>query len=233
MNRKDFFQKETAEIKRNEIINSLNNNTIEVLNEKYLWISKINDNERDRNEGLRKKAEILLGLHIGFASLLLSGFIFNIFPEFTSKFNALFTATILIITFGSIILGIYYSLKVGAIPRFINVLDPTLVFEPHQSNESWLKEVIAETLIVYKKNLDPIKSNAFRTRLSFDFLIFSTFFVIITFVVTKIYKLIENEINFIEFYIIGGFLGFFLLIILITILTNKPRDYEKSDGEPK
>ena len=49
MNRKDFFQKETAEIKRNEIINSLKNDPIEVLNEKYLWISKINDNESDRN----------------------------------------------------------------------------------------------------------------------------------------------------------------------------------------
>jgi hypothetical protein len=226
VNRKDFFQKKTAEIKRNEIINSLNNNTIEVLNEKYLWISKINDNERDRTEGLRKKAEILLGLHIGFASLLLSGFIFNIFPEFNSKFNALFTATILIFTFGSIILGIYYSLKVGGIPRFTNVLDPTLVFEHHQSNESWLKEVIAETLIVYKKNLNTISSNAFRTRLSFDFLIFSIFAVIIAFVVTEICKLIGKEINFVEFIIIGGLLGFFLLFIIRKILTTKPRSYE-------
>ena len=112
MNRKDFFQKETAEIKCNEIIDSLKNDTIEVLNEKYLWISKINDNERDRYEGLRKKAEILLGLHIGFASLLLSGFIFNIFPEFTSKFNVFFAAAIFIFIFASIILGIYY-LSIG------------------------------------------------------------------------------------------------------------------------
>lgn len=226
MNRKDFFQKETAEIKRNEIINSLKNDPIEVLNEKYLWISKINDNERDRNEGLRKKAEILLGLHIGFASLLLSGFVFKIFPEFNSKFNVLFIATILIFTFGSIIFGIYYSLKVGGIPRFINVLDPTLVLEPHQSNESWLKEVIAETLIVYKKNLNTIRLNAFRTRLSFDFLIFSIFAVIIAFVVTEICKLIGKEINFMKFIIIGGLLGFFLLFIIRKILTTKPRNYE-------
>lgn len=226
MNRKDFFQKETAEIKRNEIINSLKNDPIEVLNEKYLWISKINDNERDRNEGLRKKAEILLGLHIGFASLLLSGFVFKIFPEFNSKFNVLFIATILIFTFGSIIFGIYYSLKVGGIPRFINVLDPTLVLEPHQSNESWLKEVIAETLIVYKKNLNTIRLNAFRTRLSFDFLIFSIFAVIIAFVVTEICKLIGKEINFMKFIIIGGLLGFFLLFIIRKILTTKPRSYE-------
>lgn len=227
MNWKDFFQKETAEIKRNEIINSLKNDPIEVLNEKYLWISKINDNERDRNEGLSKKAEILLGLHIGFASLLLSGFISDIFPEFTSKFNVLFTATILIFTFGSIIFGIYYSLKVGGIPRFIHVLDPTLVFEPHQSNESWLKEVIAETLIVYKKNLNTIELNAFRTRLSFDFLIFSIFTVIIAFVVTEICRLIGKEINFIKFIMVGGLLGLFLLFIVRKILTTIPRSYEK------
>ena len=100
------------------------------------------------------------------------------------------------------------------------------MFEPHQSNESWLKKVIAETLIVYKKNLAPIELNAFRTRLSFDFLIVSIFFVIIAFVVIEICKLIVKEINFIEFIIAGGFLGFFLLIIVIKFLTKKPRNYE-------
>ena len=224
MNRKDFFQKEISERERNEIISSLENDTIEVLNEKYIWISKINENERDRNEGFHKKAEILLGLHVGFTTILLSGFVFDIFPKFTSKCNTLFSGIILTFIFGSIILGIYYSLKVGGIPRFFNFLDPTLVLEPHKSDKSWIKEAITETLIVYKKNLDAIGLNAFRTRLSFDFLIVSLFTVIIAFTVTEIN---EKEINFEKYLIFGGIIGFILLSILRKILTNKPRSYEK------
>ena len=174
---------------------------------------------------MHKKAEIILGLHIGFATILLSGFVFDIFPKFTSENNTLFSGIILTFIFGSIILGIYYSLKVGGIPRFINVLDPTLVLEPHKSDKSWIKEAITETLIVYKKNLDVIGLNAFRTRLSFYFLITSLFTVIIAFTVTEISKLNENEINFKEYLIFGGIIGFLLLLILRKILTTKPRSY--------
>ncbi len=226
MNRKKFFQIKTSEIKNTDIIASLNTDTIEVLNEKYQWVSKINESERERNTGLRNMAGILLGLHIGFTSLLLSGSFFNLFTELIKNNSGmLFAASITIFIFGSLFLGIYYSVKVSGVPRLVNVIDPTLSLEPYESCEVWLKGAIAETLIVYKRNLEVIGSNAFRTRLSFDFLILAIFASILAVAMTKT-SLVVEEVNF-TYYIMGGFVGFVLLLIVRYILIEKPRSYEK------
>lgn len=224
MKRTDFFPKEASKIKPNEIIDSLNEDTIEVLNEKYLWVSKINDNESGRIEGLRNKAGVLLGLHIGLASLLLSGSFFNLFSEITkNEWGALFAGCITLFIFGSISMGIFYSLKVGGIPRFANVIDPTLSLESYKSTENWLKMVIAETLIVYKKNLKPIGLGAFWTRLSFDFLISATLTTIIGVLVVKTYTFVADKNISESHLVIGGFVGLVLVIIVKYILVDCPR----------
>lgn len=226
MNRKDFFQKEVSEIKHNDILESLDADPIDVLNEKYLWVSKINENESERNRGLRDKAEILLGIHIGLASLLLSGSFFELFTKFTKNgLGLLFTGVVIIFIFGSILCGSLYSLKVGGIPRFVNVIDPTLSLESYNTNEKWLKDAIAETLMVYKKNLDVIKLNAFRTRLSFDFLMLAVVATLLTLIIVDVSPILADSVlcDFIK----GVFLGVILLIIAWLVLTKKPRSYEK------
>ena len=224
MKHTEFFQTKASKIKRNEIIDSLNEDTIEVLNEKYLWVSKINDNESERNEGLRNKAGVLLGLHIGLASLLLSGSFFNLFSEIKkNEWGALFAGCIILFIFGSISAGIFYSLKVGGIPRFANVIDPTLSLEPYKSTENWLKVVIAETLIVYKKNLEPIELGAFWTRLSFDFLILATLATIMVVLVAKTYTFVADDIISETHLIIGGFAGFVLVLCAKFVLVDCQR----------
>lgn len=221
MNRKDFFLKEASEIKYDDILNSLNTDTIEVLNEKYLWVSKINEYERERNDGLRNMAGILLGLHIGFASLLLSGSFFELFSQFVkNNLGMLFIASISVFIFVSLLFGIYYSVKVSGVPRFVNVIDPTLSLESCKSCEEWLKGAITETLMVYKKNLDLIGSNAFRTRLSFDFLILAISASILAVIIWKIGPLVGVDV-------IGGFIGFILFLVVYYYMTMNPRNYEK------
>lgn len=226
MDKKDFFQKEASEMNRNDIIDSLKSDTNEVLNEKYHWVSKICDNEDNRNNSFRTKAEILLGIHIGFISLLLGGSFFGIFSELMkNNLGMLFTGFILIFISGSPLFGIYYSLKVVGIPSFINVIDPTLSLIPYKSKEDWLKEVIGEILIVYKKNLKMIGSNAFYTRLSFDFLIIGIFAAILAVIVMKSFSFAEQEI-ILSNLIYGGIIGILLFIIIRFFLINKPRGYK-------
>lgn len=212
MKRNEFFLKQASQIKHEELVSSFEENNIEVLTAKYQWVSKINEDEINRYEGFRKKAEILLGFHIGFATLLLSNVIY-IFPRFTSKLT-LFSVFLLIIIFGSILLGIYYSLRVCAVPRFRHFLDISLVLNPHKSEERWIKEAIAEIMIVYKNNLDIISSYSFRTLLSFDFLIISLIATIISFMITNIIILNENTINLNKCFIFGGMLGVLSLFLL-------------------
>ena len=231
MDKKDFFQKEASEINRQDIINSLASDTNEVLNEKYLWVSKICDDEENRNNSFRTKAEILLGIHIGFISLLLGGSFFSIFPEFIkNNLGMLFTGFIIIFIFGSPLFGIFYSLKVVGIPSFINVIDPTLSLKPYKSKEDWLKEVIGDTLMVYKKNLKIIESNAFYTRLSFDFLLIAIFSAILAVIVMKSFSLAEQQIV-LNNLIYGGIIGIIFLLIVKYFLINKPRGYKLGISE--
>lgn len=231
MDKKDFFQKEASEINRQDIINSLASDTNEVLNEKYLWVSKICDDEENRNNSFRTKAEILLGIHIGFISLLLGGSFFSIFSEFIkNNLGMLFTGFIIIFIFGSPLFGIFYSLKVVGIPSFINVIDPTLSLKPYKSKEDWLKEVIGDTLMVYKKNLKIIESNAFYTRLSFDFLLIAIFSAILAVIVMKSFSLAEQQIV-LNNLIYGGIIGIIFLLIVKYFLINKPRGYKLGISE--
>ncbi|CAD6493105.1 MAG: hypothetical protein DIAAKJNI_00441 [Candidatus Argoarchaeum ethanivorans] len=226
MDKKDFFQKEASEINRKDIINSLVSDANEVLNEKYLWVSKICDNEENRNNSFHTKAEILLGIHIGFISLLLGGSFFSIFSEFIkNNLGMLFTGFIIIFIFGSPLFGIFYSLKVVGIPSFINVIDPTLSLKPYKSKEDWLKEVIGDTLMVYKKNLKIIESNAFYTRLSFDFLLIAIFSAISAVIVMKSFSLAEQQIV-LNNLIYGGIIGIIFFLIVKYYLINKPRGYK-------
>jgi len=226
MDKKDFFQKEASEINRNDIIDSLVSDTSEVLNEKYLWVSKICDNEENRNNSFRTKAEILLGIHIGFISLLLGGSFLSIFSEFIkNNLGMLFTGFIIIFIFGSPLFGIFYSLKVVGIPSFINVIDPTLSLKHYKSKEDWLKEVIGDTLMVYKKNLKIIGSNAFYTRLSFDFLLIAIFSAILAVIVMKSFSLGEQQIV-LNNLIYGGIIGIIFFLIVKYFLIDKTRGYK-------
>lgn len=224
MEQSDFFNKAVT---RNEIIKSLDGDTIEILNEKYLLVSKINENESERNEGVRNKARMFLGLHIGLASILLSGLFFNLFSETKkNEWGALFTGCIIIFIFGSISLGIFYSLKAGGIPRYAHIIDPTLSLKSYKSTENWLKTVIADTLIVYKNNLEIIGLSIFWTRLSFDFLVLATCTTIIGFTFTKFYSFVADK-NISELHlVIGGLSGLILILIGKHILLKKPRGYE-------
>lgn len=226
MDRKCFFQK--SNIERNEILDSLQDDTLDILNEKYLWVSKINENENKRHEGLRNKAGVLLGLHIGFASLLLNGPFFNQFSEFKkTELGLILTVTIVSFIFGAILLGIYYSLKVGAIPRFVNVIDPTLSLESYSSKENWIKEVIVETLLVYKKNLGIIQLNTFRISLSLDFLLYAVFTSILVIIISKACNFISEEVIFETSIILGVCIGIIFIFIARYVSINRQRSYGK------
>jgi hypothetical protein len=191
MNRRDFFQIDASQIDRNELLTSLASDNIDVLKNKYNWLSKIIEDENKRQEGLRNKAGLLLGFHIGFMSLLLNSTFFNLFSKLEEiELGLGFTAVVIVFIFVSIIFGIYFSLKVGIIPSFRNVIDPTLSLEFYESEEKWLTEAITEMLIVYKKNLDRIALDVHCVRLSFRYFLISVFSSISIFVVFNIYNLI-------------------------------------------
>lgn len=227
MNRKHFFQMDVSEIDYNNLFDSLKDDTTGVLNEKYNWVSKINEEENKRHEGLRNKAGLLLGLQIGFASLLLNGSFFDLFNKLEkTELGLELTVTVIVFIFATIFIGIYYSLKVGIIPQFRNVIDPTLSLEFYDSEAEWLKKAITETLIVYKKNLHRIALDASSVRYSFYFILTAVFASILTFIVVNTYNFVTEGVNF-EHLILGLYLGILLVLIAGCKLINEEKDNEK------
>lgn len=191
MNGKDFFQIDASQIDRNELLASLTNDDANVLKGKYNWLLKIIEDENKRQEGLHNKAALLLGFHIGIVSLLLNNTFFDLFSKLKEiELGLELTAVAIVFIFVSIILGIYFSLKVGIIPSFKNVINPTLSLEHYESEEKWLKITITEMLIVYRNNLDRISSDVHYVQLSFRYFLTAVFSTILIFIIFNIYNLI-------------------------------------------
>lgn len=227
MNRKHFFQMDISEIDCNDLLDSLKDDKTGVLKEKYNWVLKINEDENKRHEGLRNKAGLLLGLQIGFASLLLNGAFFDLFYELEkTKLGLELTVAVIVFIFATIFIGIYYSLKVGIIPQFRNVIDPTLSLEFYDSESEWLKKTITETLIVYKKNLHRIALDALSVRRSFYFFLAAVFASILIFIVINTYNFVTEGVNF-KHLLLGLCLGILLVLVVRCKLINEEKDNEK------
>lgn len=226
MDRKDFFKIPSSKVNSQELLKFQEEDSVEVLNEKFKWVSKINDEESGRYTSLRQRADVLLTFHISFASLLLSGTYFGLFSAYINdKTSVLIISAGMFFVLCSIICGAYYSFKVVGVPSFKHFVDPTLALEPYSSQKEWLQKAITEVLIIYKKNLDIIEDIAFKTRLSSDFLVLGMVATLTMLGLAPISPMIKS-IFFVSPSILGGVvIGIAFVFASIYFLICKPRPY--------
>jgi len=231
MDRKKFFSEKSSKVTHEEVLSSLKSNSIDILQENYLWVSKIYDKEAERYNSLRKKSENLLTVHMSILSLLLGGVIVGFIRSLATNWliTLLLIASITCILLANIS-GILYALKVIGVPHFGYVLDPTLVFETHKSKVEWLRKAIAETLVTYKKGTELIGEIGFKTRISFDLLILAISAILFTApLAASIFLFMNAKENFnLNAMITGGIiLGVCFFVLIFYFIRYRPRDYRK------
>lgn len=227
MDRDSFFPMACSEINREDFLDLLKSDSIDVLKDKYDWVKKISDEENKRHEGLRNKAGLLLGFQIGYISFLSNGNFLNTFSEINkTKFGLEFTVSSIVIIYTLMFIAIFYSLTGGITPHLKNVVDPTLSLQYCKSEDEWLRETITEILIIYKKNLKKISLDASRFYLSFKYFIAAVIFSVLTIMIVETCNSITKGINF-EHLIFGFCLGLLVILAIRYFVTNYLTDYEK------
>lgn len=223
MNSKIFFDF-NKELSKKDIIVSLNN-SVEVLEDDYDFISKILENEKERMNYFRSKAELMLTIYLAFISTLLGSSLLGIFSETLTTDDGIififgggiFIAIVSIIGITQLVLIIH--------PKMLYVVDPMIVIKKHNSKIDWLKEAIADSLYVYRNNLPRIGLASYRIRTSIDCLILgvsATIFIILYYIFASF--LLANLDKAI-YIVLGLVIGLVFLSIALYQIMFKPRSY--------
>jgi len=224
MDSKTFFNLD-INIDKTDFIASLNKHK-DVLEQDYSFISKILENEKERIDSFRNKAEIILAIYLAFISAILGGNFFGIFSEISKTDDGIVLLFCSGIFIGIVsIIGILQLLLIIH-PKMFDVVDPTLIFKKHNSKIDWFKDAITDCLSVYRNNLRRISLISYRIRISIDCLILGVLTTILIIAYGIFRSFFITNLDKTIYIILGIIIGSTLLIVSIYKIVFKSRSYK-------